>query len=129
MAMIEFSVVPIGTKSVSVSQYVAQAINIVKKYEGQIQYELTPMGTIIEGDLDLGMEIVMKVHKALFSDEVKRVVTNIKIDDRRDKDLTLAGKVKSVMEKGLLQCVRVDRASTYGGGNIKFVGIKFAISG
>ncbi|MCD6107277.1 MAG: MTH1187 family thiamine-binding protein [Caldisericaceae bacterium] len=99
MAMIEFSVVPIGTKSASVSQYVAQAINIVKKYEGQIQYELTPMGTIIEGDLDLGMEIVMKVHKALFSDEVKRVVTNIKIDDRIDKDLTLAGKVKSVMEK------------------------------
>jgi len=95
MAMIEFSVVPIGTKSASVSQYVAQAINIVKKYEGQIQYELTPMGTIIEGDLDLGMEIVMKVHK----DEVKRVVTNIKIDDRIDKDLTLAGKVKSVMEK------------------------------
>lgn len=99
MAMIEFSVVPIGTKSASVSQYVAQAIDILKKYEGQIKYELTPMGTIIEGDLDLGMEIVMKVHKALFSDEVKRVVTNIKIDDRRDKDLTLAGKVKSVMEK------------------------------
>ncbi len=99
MAMIEFSVVPLGTKSPSVSKYVAEAIKILKKYEGKIKFELTPMGTIIEGDLNLSMQIVLEIHNSLFSDEVKRIVTTIKIDDRKDKELTLKGKVKSVMDK------------------------------
>jgi len=99
MAMVEFSVVPIGTESPSVSKFVAHALKIVKEYENQISYELTPMGTILEGDLDLLIGIVMKIHKTLLKDEVNRVVTNIKIDDRTDKKLTLEGKRNSVLSK------------------------------
>lgn len=99
MAMVEFSVVPVGTGLPSVSKFVAYALKVVKEYEGQIKYELTPMGTVLEGDLDLLIGIVMKIHKNLLKDEVKRVVTNIKIDDRTDKRLTLEGKRNSVFSK------------------------------
>ncbi len=99
MAMVEFSVVPLGTQTPSVSKYVAKAIKILDKYKDKIKFELTPMGTIIEGDLETAVKIVLEIHNNIFSDEVQRVVTNIKIDDRRDKELTLAGKVKAVMDK------------------------------
>ena len=99
MAMVEFSVVPLGTQTASVSKYVAKAIKILDKYKDKIKFELTPMGTIIEGDLETAVKIVLEIHNNIFSDEVQRVVTNIKIDDRRDKELTLAGKVKAVMDK------------------------------
>ncbi len=99
MAMIEFSVVPLGTQSPSVSKYVAQAIKILDKHKNEIKYQLTPMGTIIEGDITKAMNIIMEIHNSIFNEEVKRVVTSIKIDDRRDKNLTLEGKVKSVTEK------------------------------
>ncbi len=99
MAMIEFSVVPLGTKTASVSKYVAEAIKILESYKDKVKYELTAMGTIIEGDLDTAMKIVLEIHNSIFSDEVKRVVTSIKIDDRRDKELTLDGKVQSVLSK------------------------------
>ena len=98
MAMVEFSVVPVGTKTPSVSKYVAKAIKMLEKKKG-IKYQLTSMGTIIEGDLNKIMKIVLEIHNAIFSKEVKRVVTTIKIDDRRDKKLTIKGKIASVINK------------------------------
>lgn len=98
MAMIEVSVVPLGTKSPSVSHFVAGALRILKNVHG-VKYELTPMGTIIEGDLDVIIDLAKAMHRVTFSPEIKRVVTNIKIDDRSDKPLTMAGKLSSVWEK------------------------------
>ncbi len=51
MAMLELSIVPVGTKTTSVSKYVARAVRILRD-EKDIKYSLTAMGTIIEGDLD-----------------------------------------------------------------------------
>ncbi|MCK5182241.1 MAG: MTH1187 family thiamine-binding protein, partial [Dehalococcoidia bacterium] len=48
MAIAEVSVVPLGTKTPSVSQYVARAIKVLEQ-EKDIKYETTAMGTIIEG--------------------------------------------------------------------------------
>jgi uncharacterized protein (TIGR00106 family) len=98
MAMIEVSVVPLGTKSPSVSHFVADALRILKDAHG-VKYELTPMGTIIEGDLDVIIDLAKKMHRVTFSPEIKRVVTNIKIDDRSDKPLTMEGKLSSVWQK------------------------------
>ena len=47
MAILEISVVPIGTKETSLSSYVADCIRILKKEK--VHYELTSMGTNIEG--------------------------------------------------------------------------------
>jgi uncharacterized protein (TIGR00106 family) len=98
MAMIDISVVPVGTQSPSVSQYVAGAVRILQKEPG-IRYELTAMNTIIEGDLDKLLALAQKMHRSAFDAGAKRVVTTIRIDERRDKPLTIEGKIKAVKEK------------------------------
>lgn len=99
MAIMEIAVIPMGTKTPSVSKHVANALGILKK-EKNIKYELTPMGTIVEGDLDRLLVLAKKMHAAVFEDkEVLRVVTTIKIDDRRDKPQSMQDKIRPVKEK------------------------------
>jgi len=93
----ELSVVPLGTKTASVSRYVADVLKILDKYP--FKYELTAMGTIIEGELDDVLNAVKEAHNSVFSDEIVRVVTSLKIDERRDKTLSIQGKMKSVNSK------------------------------
>lgn len=98
MAIAEVSVVPLGTKTPSVSLYVARAAKVLE-HEKDMKYELTAMGTIIEGDLDRILAVVRKMHESVFSEGVTRVLTTIKIDDRRDKPQTMKAKVDSVKKK------------------------------
>ncbi len=95
MAIVEVSVVPLGTQSPSVSMHVARAVKVLQQ-ESNIKFESTPMGTIIEGDLDTILSTIRKMHESAFNDEIMRVVTTIKIDDRRDKSLTMDGKLDSL---------------------------------
>ena len=95
----EISIVPLGTKTVSVSKYVANSIEVLKKEKG-IRYKLTSMGTIVEADLvERLLGIAGKMHNKILNGRVKRVVTTIKIDDRKDKKLTMAKKIKSVRKR------------------------------
>jgi uncharacterized protein (TIGR00106 family) len=98
MAMIEITVLPVGTPTPSVSRYVAGAIKILQNEPG-IKYELTAMGTIIEGEREHLLALANRMHLSAFDAGVKRVVTTIKIDERLDKPLTINGKIKSVKEK------------------------------
>jgi uncharacterized protein (TIGR00106 family) len=99
MAIISISIVPIGTNSTSLSKYVASTIKILKS-EKDIKYQLTSMGTIIEGkSIDKLLEICKKMHESTYSQPVKRVLTTIKIDDRRDKKASMEDKIKSIKEK------------------------------
>lgn len=98
MAMIEVTVAPLGTASASISQYVAGAVKILKDEPG-IKYELTAMGTIIEGDLDRCLALAARMHRSAFEAGAVRVSTTIKIDERRDKPLTIAGKIEAVRKK------------------------------
>lgn len=99
MAVMEISVVPIGTKSPSLSNYVAGALEVLER-ESDIKFELTSMGTIVESSsIEKLLSVAGKMHSSLFSDKIERVVTTIKLDERKDKDLTMDGKVKSVERK------------------------------
>ncbi|MBA7677516.1 hypothetical protein ES703_85774 [subsurface metagenome] len=95
MALIEVAIIPLGTGTPSVSKYVAQAVQVLQGEE-DIKYELTAMGTIIEGDLDRLLALVSKMHQAVFDAGAMRVVTTIKIDDRRDKTSTASSKLESL---------------------------------
>lgn len=97
MAIVEVSVVPIGVAGTSLSRYVATALAILK--ESGLHYELTAMGTIISGDLDAIMRVTQKMHESCFEGTIARVLTTIRIDDRRDCRATPEQKVRSVMEK------------------------------
>ena len=54
------------------------------------------MGTIIEGDLEHLLALVGKMHQSAFDAGAMRVVTAVKIDERRDKPSSINGKVESV---------------------------------
>ena len=74
MAIAEVSVVPLGTKSPSVSQYVARAIKVLEQ-EKDLKYDMTAMGTIIEGNLDRILVAVRKMHEGIFGEGVARAIT------------------------------------------------------
>ena len=98
MVVAEVSIVPIGTKTTSVSKYVANAIIAIKEND-KVRHRLTAMGTLLEGNLDDVLESIKVMHNSVFNENVKRVITSIKIDDRRDKGLSLDNKVHSVLKK------------------------------
>ncbi|MBN2352435.1 MAG: MTH1187 family thiamine-binding protein [Spirochaetales bacterium] len=99
MPVMEISVVPLGTKSASVSSYVAAAVRVLQREKG-LTYEVCPMGTVIEApSVKKLLAVAEKMHKTVLSGKIKRVVTSIKIDERRDKKLSMRGKMQSVEEK------------------------------
>lgn len=98
MAIVEATITPLGTATTSVSQYVAACHEVLKDYP-EIKYQLTPMGTIFQGDLPVLLEIIKKMHEVPFAKGALRVSTSIKIDDRRDQIATMDKKVESVQEK------------------------------
>jgi uncharacterized protein (TIGR00106 family) len=97
MAVAELSVVPVGTANASISNYVAGAVKIVRA--SGLKYELSSMGTNVEGDVAAILELARKVHEACFKAGAVRVLTTVKIDDRKDKPLTIDGKKAAVTAK------------------------------
>jgi len=98
MAIMEVNVIPLGTKTPSVGEYVTRAVKVLK--EAGVKYEVTPMSTIIEGELDDLFHLAKMMHLAIFGKDVNRVVTTLKIDDRRDQKLTMNEKIEKV-KRGL----------------------------
>ena len=98
MAIVQVSVVPVGTGTPSISSYVAGAVGVLANQK-EVKYQLAPMGTVIEGDLGKVLGIVQKMHQSVFGENVQRVLTTIIIDDRRDKTATMESKVDAVKKK------------------------------
>ena len=98
MPVMEISVVPVGSGSPSVSKYVA-AMMAVLEDETDIRYELNAMGTVVEADsLEKLFAVAQKMHSAVLAGDIQRVLTSVKIDDRRDKPLSMLGKIESVYQ-------------------------------
>lgn len=95
LVVAEVSVVPIGTGDTALSHYIASCLKVLEDSK-DLTYRLTPMGTVIEGSLDNVLKAVRRMHEVPFDKGALRVVTHLKIDDRRDKPVTMAGKVESV---------------------------------
>lgn len=98
MAIGEVTVIPIGTGSTSLSSYVADMQRVLQTVEG-ITYELTSMGTIIEGPVGRILAAVEALHESPFTSGAQRVSTSLKIDDRRDKPSTSRSKLEAVERK------------------------------
>lgn len=97
MAVAEISVTPLGTKSPSLSSYIAKVEKVIEK--SGLPYVLTPMCTCVEGSVEEILNLVKGVHNCLFEEGIQRVATTVKIDERKDKELTLKGKVQAVKDK------------------------------
>ena len=58
---------------------VDRAIAVIQ--ESGVKYEVGPMETTLEGELDELLEVVKAAHRACFTEGVDRVVTVVKIAD------------------------------------------------
>jgi uncharacterized protein (TIGR00106 family) len=94
----EVVVVPLGTASPSLSDYVADIEKVLLKHKN-IKTMLTPMSTIIEGDFEEVFEIIKEMHEVPFLKGALRVSTRISIDDRRDKKISMQSKLNAVRSK------------------------------
>ncbi|MBH0169558.1 MAG: MTH1187 family thiamine-binding protein [Bacillota bacterium] len=96
MAIVDITIIPIGTETPSVSEYVAEIQKVLQQNKDKVNYQLTPMSTLIEGDLPDLFQVIQQLHEVPFSKGIQRVATNIRIDDRRDKKSTMTGKLEAV---------------------------------
>lgn len=94
MIITQLSIAPIG-RGTSLSKYVKIVIEILRKEH--VKFETNAMATIIETqDLSTLFQVIQKAHDAVVEAGAKRIITELKIDDRRDKDATMESKVKSL---------------------------------
>ena len=95
MVLLEFSMTPL-TKGESVSTYVARSLDIVDR--SGLPYQLTPMGTIVEGDWADVMTVVTQCFETMRAD-CDRISTQIRIDYRAGPGGRLQAKVEAVERK------------------------------
>lgn len=94
MIIAQLSIAPVG-KDVSVSRYVKLVLDTLKKE--QVKFETNAMATVIEtDDLSTLFDAVQKAHNAVLASGAERVITELKIDDRRDKDATITSKLNAL---------------------------------
>jgi len=94
MPVLEISIMPIGTDEASFSSYVSKACEVVQRYG--LHYQVTPMSTMIEGDLETLMDVAKEVHRLPLNSGVDRVITSMTIDERKDRPMTMDNMVNAV---------------------------------
>jgi len=94
--LVEFDTYPAG-KEEGLGQEVAKVIKIIE--DSGLDYQLTSMGTLLEGQWDDVMGTIKQCHQRL-KEDYNRVETHIKIDDHAGRTGRLTGKKESV-EKNL----------------------------
>jgi len=94
MAIAAVSISPVG-EGVSVSRFVAAAVRIARE-EKRVRVRLDPMFTTLEGELDVVLALIRRMHEAVIDAGAVRVGTVIKIDDRRDRTASMEEKVQGV---------------------------------
>ena len=78
----EFELVPIGTNSTSLSALLAEVARLIDR--SGLAYQVGPMGTVVEGEWDQVLLLAKQCHELLLRSS-DRVMTTIRIDDRKDK--------------------------------------------
>ncbi len=97
MAIVQVSVVPLGTGGPSLSRYVREVLGVLERHP-EVKAHVGPNGTALEGELDALWPVIREMHEAPFAAGVQRVMTLLNVDDRRDKPGTVEGKLAAVGE-------------------------------
>lgn len=94
MIISQLSISPIS-EGPSVSKYVKLVIEELKREN--INFETNAMSTVIETkDLDTLFNVIKKAHQKISDTDAKRIITEIKIDYRKDKNATMKSKLNSI---------------------------------
>jgi uncharacterized protein (TIGR00106 family) len=95
MTLMEFSIIPLD-KGESVSTYVARCLDLIDA--SGLQYRLHAMGTVVEGELPVLLELLQACFAALQSD-CHRITCTVKFDYRAGTGSRLESKLQSVQQK------------------------------
>jgi uncharacterized protein (TIGR00106 family) len=90
--IVEFSVVPLG-RGEELAGPVARILDLVD--QSGLPYQLTAMGTLVEGEWDEVLNLIRRCHEAMRA-SAGRVSTHIAIDDRAGASGRIEGKVRDV---------------------------------
>lgn len=94
MILAEISIVPIGSGT-SVSKFIKASLKSIE--ESGLNFMIGPMSTVVEANsLDEIFNVVKNAHEGMIGMGVLRVITSIKIDDRRDKKSSIEYKLNSL---------------------------------
>jgi uncharacterized protein (TIGR00106 family) len=94
--LLEFSMFPTD-KGESVSEYVGRVIAMIR--DSGLDYQLTPMGTIVEAEtMEEILDLVGKAY-AILEPDCGRVYSSLKLDIRKKGSGRLQGKIRSVEDK------------------------------
>lgn len=94
MPLLEINIVPVGTDSPSFSSQVTDEVRVIE--EKDLKYEVTPTSTVLEGDIDDLWEAAKEMHQKALEVGPERIVTNINIDHRTDKQMDMDQQIKKV---------------------------------
>lgn len=92
MVLLEFSMSPLD-KGESLSPYVARILNVIDK--SGIDFRLTAMGTILEGEYKSVMDVVQQCFYELQKD-CNRISVALKIDYRAGHESRLHNKIQKI---------------------------------
>jgi uncharacterized protein (TIGR00106 family) len=92
MVLAEFSMFPTD-KGESVSTDVAKVLDVVD--QSGIPYQLTPMGTILEGSWENVFHVISKCFHVL-EKESHRISVSIKVDYRKDQNSRMHSKIEKL---------------------------------
>lgn len=99
MIDVEVSIVPIGTSSTSISDFVAESEKVLVRYP-EFDYRINGIGTEIEANnIDEVFNLIKEMHQAQINKGAQRLQTSIRIDDRRDKESNVNEKITSLVSK------------------------------
>lgn len=93
MAIAAVSIAPTGDGP-SVSRHVAAALAVLERQD-KVRWKLDSMFTTLEGEVDEIFALIRQMQEAVFAEGAVRVGTVIKIDERRDKGMTMEEKVRA----------------------------------
>ena len=92
MVLLEFAMAPHG-QGESLSAQVARILDVIDR--SGVSYQLTPMGTILEGEWDEVMAVVTACFRTLEAD-CPRIGMNLKMDYRAGSTSRLRSKIAKV---------------------------------
>ncbi len=97
MIVAEVSIEPVGTGRASYSDIVAESVKVLG-HQKDVKYQVTAMSTVLEGDRNAILRVVHEMEEACFKAGAKRCVTNLRIDERRDKPMHGIQEMERVIE-------------------------------
>jgi uncharacterized protein (TIGR00106 family) len=98
LATADLTVIALGRAEASASAYIAE-IQRRLAAQDRVRYEMHAMGTSLEGETADIFAVAAELHAVPFEMGIPRVYSILKLDERRDREQTLADKVESVRRR------------------------------